>query len=236
MNALLIAGTDTGVGKTVVTMALAAYWQRYCATRRLGIFKPVQCGAGNDRDRFPEGDRSLYHTLLGQQQSIEQINPVYFSAPLAPPIAAAREGKTIRLELIWQQFEQLTQQNEFVLVESFGGLGSPLNRETTMADLAWDWRISAVLVVPVHPGTLAQVTANVALATQARLHLKGIILNCVQPCSNEAIEDWADVNLIQSLTNKPVLGCVPHLTDPTDLDKLTQVAATLELERLLPIL
>jgi len=88
-------------------------------------------------------------------------------------------------------------------------------------------------VLPVKLGAIAQAVANVALARSCSLHLKGIVLNCVQPCSEEKMADWAPINLIQSLTNVPVLGVLPHLADPTDLFKLAQVASDLELERLI---
>ncbi|MBD1862645.1 MULTISPECIES: dethiobiotin synthase [Trichocoleus] len=226
MNALLIAGTDTDAGKTVLTTALAAYWQTYCPTRSLGIMKPIQSGLG---------DRELYLRLFNLNQSIDEITPLYFQAPLAPPLAADREGRKIELELAWKGLETLRQQRDWVLVESLGGLGSPVTHETTVADLAWDWRLPTVLVVPVRLGAIAQAVANVALARQARVHLKGIVLNCTQPRTEQEIEDWAPSDLIQSLTNVPVLGVIPHLTDATDLAKLTEVAANLELERLMPI-
>ena len=87
MNALLITGTDTETGKTVLTTALAAYWQRFVSPS-LGIMKPIQAGIG---------DRELYSQLFTLNQSIDEINPLYFDAPLAPPIAAAKEGRTIDL-------------------------------------------------------------------------------------------------------------------------------------------
>jgi dethiobiotin synthetase len=232
LNALLIAGTDNGVGKTVFTSALAAYWQRYNSSR-LGIFKPVQCGTGHAQAKYPDGDRQLYSQLFDLDQPPDAVNPLYLRASLAPPIAAAREGQHIELEHLWQAFEQLTQQRSFVLVEGWGGLGSPITAETTLADLAWDWRIPVVLVVPVAPSTIPQTVANVALARHARIHLKGIVLNCLHPCHVNDREDWAPVELIQSLTNKPVLGCIPHLVDPTDVNKLAQVASNLEIERIL---
>lgn len=228
MNALLIAGTDTDAGKTVLTTALAAYWQTYCLPHSLGLFKPVQTGTG---------DRELYTRLFPSlNQSPENINPIHFDAPLAPPIAAEREGRRIELEQAWQQLNTLTSQRDFVLIESLGGFGSPVTHETTVADLAWDWRLPAVLVVPVRLGAIAQTVANVALARHARVHLKGIILNCVRPCTEQELADWAPVKLIQSLTQKPVLGCIPYLPDPTDLEKLAQVASTLDLERFMPII
>jgi len=104
-----------------------------------------------------------------------------------------------------------------VLVEALGGLGSPVSEEFTVADLARGG-CQQVLVVPVNWGAIAQAVANVALARLSRVHLKGIVLNCVQPRSEQEIADWAPVELIQSLTT-PVLGCLPHLkTQPTWLN------------------
>jgi dethiobiotin synthetase len=83
-------------------------------------------------------------------------------------------------------------------------------------------------------GAIAQTVANVALARSSGVHLKGIVLNCVQPRSDEEIADWAPIDPIQSLTNVPVLGVLPHLANPTDLVKLAELASDLDLERLLP--
>lgn len=223
MKALLIAGTDTDAGKTVVTSALAAYWLRYQPTRRLGILKPIQTGVG---------DREHYSQMFGYD--LAEVNPVSYAAPLAPPLAAAQEGKIVDLERVWQGFEAMCQTHDFVLVEGLGGLGSPVTHETTVADLAWDWQLPVVLVVPVKLGAIGQAVANVALARQCRLHLKGIVLNCIQPCSTEDIANWAAPELMQSLTQVPVLGCLPYLDYVCDRTTLAQAAATLDLEQLLP--
>jgi dethiobiotin synthetase len=179
------------------------------------------------------GDCELYSRLFARNP--DEVTPLRFDAPLAPPIAAAKEGQRIELEKAWQAFESLRQRYDWVLVEALGGLGSPVTRETTVADLAWDWRLPVVLVVPVRLGAISQAVANIALARISRVHLKGIVLNCTQPCSEEDISNWAPVDLIQSLTGVPVLGCIPYLTDPTDLNRLAQVASGLDLERLLPV-
>jgi dethiobiotin synthetase len=226
MNALLITGTDTDAGKTVLTAALAAYWQVYYPGRKLGILKPLQTGVG---------DRELYHKLFNLDQSLEEITPLHFQAPLAPPVAADKEGRQIELAKAWQGFERLQKQREFVLVEALGGLGSPITHELTVADLARDWRLPAILVVPVRLGAIAQAVANVTLARQSGVNLKGIVLNCVKPCSEQEIADWTPIDLIQSLTNTLVLGVIPYLDEPTDLNKLAQVASNLEIERLMPV-
>jgi dethiobiotin synthetase len=226
LNALLIAGTDTEIGKTVLTTALAAYWQTYQPSRSFGILKLIQAG---------EGDRELYAKLFSLEQSLEEIAPLYFETPLAPPLAAVREDRQIELQVVWQALHTLRQRREWVLVESLGGLGTPVSHEFTVADLAAEWRLPTVLVVPVRLGAISQAVANVALAKLTRVHLKGIILNCIQPRSDREIADWAPSDLIQSLTHIPVLGCLPYLENPTDLAKLAAVASNLDLEQFIKV-
>ncbi|MBW4634748.1 MAG: dethiobiotin synthase [Iphinoe sp. HA4291-MV1] len=224
LNTLLITGTDTEVGKTVLTTALAAYWQKYHSSRSMGIMKLMQSG---------DGDREWYQKLFSLDQSPEELTPLYFQAPLAPPIAAARENRTIDLAAVWQAFTALRQRRDFLFLEALGGLGSPVTDELTVADLAGEWRLPTVLVVPVRLGAIGQAVANVALARQSRVNLKGIILNCVQPRTDTEIADWTPIELIQSLSHIPILGCLPYLDNLTDLSKMAQVASNLDIEQLL---
>ncbi|MBD2142996.1 ATP-dependent dethiobiotin synthetase BioD [Anabaena sp. FACHB-1250] len=223
MKTLLITGTDTEAGKTVVTTALAAYWQKYYPQRSLGIMKPIQSGMG---------DRELYQTLFSLEQSPAEITPLYFQAPLAPPIAAAKENRQVDLAIVWRTLLALQKQRDLVLIESLGGLGSPVTDELTVADLAGEWRLPTILVVPVRLGAIANAVANVALARQTKIALRGIVLNCIQPRQEEEIADLTPVRLIQSLTNIPVLGCVPYVENPQDLEKLAEIAAGLDWETL----
>jgi dethiobiotin synthetase len=220
LNTLLITGTDTDAGKTVLTTALAAYCQKYYSPRSWGVMKPIQSGVG---------DRERYQRLFQLEQTPEEINPLYFQAPLAPPLAAAKENRQVDLAVVWQTLSDLRSRFDFLIVEALGGLGSPVTDELTVADLAGEWRLPTVLVVPVRLGAIAQAVANVALARQTRVNLKGIILNCVQPRSDAEIADWTPPDLIQSLTNTPVLGCIPYLDNLDDLDRLAQVASDLDL-------
>ncbi len=222
---LLITSTDTEAGKTVLTAALAAYGQKYHSKQNWGILKPIQCGTG---------DREFYGELF--DRPIGDINQIYLETPLAPPIAAARSGENIDLGIAWQAFQRMQQQHDFVLVEGIGGLGTPITAELVVADLARDWRLPTVLVVPVKLGSIGSAVANVALARQYNVQLRGIVLNCPQPLSTTEIANLAPSELIQSLTNTPVLGCLPYLPDLHDLDLLAAAAANLELEILLPSL
>lgn len=140
MPSLLIAGSDTSVGKTIVTTLLANYLLDR-ARGSVGIMKPVQSG---------RGDQEYYANNFSQTP--ETICPQYFATPLAVPLAAEREGKRVDLGLLWQTYQDLVAKYQIVLVEGAGGIGSPITWEYTVADLARDWRLPTVLVVPVRLG------------------------------------------------------------------------------------
>lgn len=234
MTVLLIAGTDTDVGKTFVTVALTAYWQKYRLNREnhgqnllsnLSIFKLIQTGVG---------DVELYERLFSEAMGIDIVPPLRFEAPLAPPIAAAKEGKLINLGEVWQKLNEAEQNSELVLVESLGGLGSPVTDELTVGNLAADWRLPTVLVVPVKLGAIAHTVANVALARSLKIDLRGIILNCSQLEAVGRSEDLTPIGLIESLTQIPVIGTLPYAKDWENRDRIAKKVANWDLELILP--
>lgn len=222
---LLITATDTEVGKTVLTTALAAYQQTYLASLTLGLLKLMQCGVG---------DRERYHQLFGASPTIEIGESLSFDAPLAPPIAAELENRWIDLAPIWQTLQALQQRHDLVFVEALGGLGSPITHELTVADLAGQWRLDTILVAPVKLGAIAQIVANIALARERKVNLLGIVLSCQQPVTAVQIAQWTSIKLIESLTQVPVFGILPHLADVDDEAQLSAAAAGLILDRILP--
>lgn len=224
MPSLFVVGTDTDAGKTVLVTALFAYFQNYVPNRSVALLKPIQSGSG---------DRELYQRLFQLSQTIDEINPLYFTAPLAPPIAAAQEQRHIEIERAWTTYASLTQRYDWVLVEGVGSLGSPMTGQTTGADLAADWRLPIVIVVPVRLGAIGQVVAAVALAERSNLQILGIVRSCVVDCSDQEIENWASQDLIETLTGIQVLGTLPYLADSEDIVALAQAASNLDLELLL---
>ena len=235
MSSLLIAGTDTDVGKTFVTASLVSYWQKYQSNLSLGLLKLMQTG---------QGDRELYQQLFGHLDSVEIVTPLSFDAPLAPPIAAELAGEDIDLAIVWNSFTSLEQKQDFVLIEALGGLGSPVTNELIVGNLAAEWRLPTVLVVPIKLGAIAQTVANVALARSLNINLRGIILSCTSSFDAPAKpEQLAPINLIQSLTQTPILGVLPYIQDLREQDKLaattqclalSEIASNWDLELILP--
>lgn len=222
---LLVAGCDTEVGKTVTTSILAAYWARHYGDRPLGLIKLMQTGIGDDEH---------YRALFASQTTWDLVTPLKFATPVAPPIAAEREGKAIDLAVVWQTLQQLQASHDRVLAEGLGSLGSPVTDELTVADIAGLWRLESVLVVPVKLGAMGQAIAQVALARQTKVPLKGLVLSCGSPEAVERLEDWASPSMLTQFTGLPVLGVIPYLTEAerVDLDVLASVAATFDLEQL----
>ena len=149
-------------------------------------------------------------------------------------MAAALEGKRVDLAKAWQAVAQLQAERDWVIVEGAGGLGSPVTAELTVADIATQWRLPTVLVVPIKLGSIADAVASVALANQKRVELLGIVLSCTEPCTQEQLERWAPAYMIERLTQVPILGTLPYLRQVRDLSALSDAAAQLDLERIMP--
>lgn len=215
MSNWMILGTDTGAGKTIVTTALAAYWLRHLHGS-IAIFKPVQCGIG---------DQEHYRTVFAE--TLKVVVDQHFDLGIAPPLAAAQAGTAVDLASLWQRYQQLGATHDLVLIEGVGGLGCPLTWDYTVANLARDWRLPALLVAPIRLGAIGQLVAAAHYARSLGLKLRGIVLCEVTRNSSPQL---ADRHLIENLCHLPVLGTIPHLEDLLDLDGLARAAAQLWLE------
>ncbi|MCS6959281.1 MAG: dethiobiotin synthase [Pseudanabaenaceae cyanobacterium SKYGB_i_bin29] len=219
MPSLLITGSDTSVGKTIVTTLLASYLlDRY--PQQVALYKPVQSG---------RGDWEYYAEQIAKHQPREEICAQKFALPLAIPLAAEREGKQVDWQLLWQGYQRLVQKYQIVLVEGAGGIGSPVTWEWTVADMAREWQLPTVIVVPVKLGSMTQSIAACALAREAKVDVRGIIFNCVQPYTEEEIYDFVAPDRLPLLTRVPILGFVPALETRPTPGELKQIVANLDL-------
>ena len=191
-----VTATDTGVGKTFITAALATALR--ARGRDVAVFKPVQSGATADD---PSGDA----VLLG-------ADCVYgFAASLAPLVAARAEGRTIELEPILARARELAHEHELLLVEGAGGLLVPLADKLDLADLAVALGLPLVVVARAGLGTVNHTLLTIEAARARGLELAGVVLN------GESDESTADnATLIEAGSGVRVLAQVPRLADPTD--------------------
>ena len=234
-NSLLITGTNTNVGKTFVAISLVYYLQKYYSNISLGLLKLMQTGTG-DRELYDKLFGNLEHSnVISPSPSIKIATPLHFQAPLAPPIAAQMENKKIDLSIVWQCLSKLQEQQDLVVIEALGGLGSPVTNELTVANIAADWRLSTILVVPIQLGAISQAVSNVALAKSLNINLRGIILSCCEFYDQATkLDNLTPVDLIESLTQVSVLGILPYIEDLTKGNYLAKIVSDWDCKLIFP--
>ena len=208
MPGLLITGTDTGVGKTLVACGLAA-----CLTaggRTAGVLKPVETGCMMRDGRLYPEDAALLASFAGSLAPLDELCPYRFEPPLAPGVAADQAGVSIRPERIVSLFERISQQHDTVLVEGAGGLLVPLVDRYTFADLARDLDIPLLVVVGSKLGALNHTLLTLSYAQTHSLPLKGYIMNHPMPSRDPATRTNSET--LARLTDVACLGSIPHLS------------------------
>ncbi len=168
MGAVLITGTDTGVGKTFITYNLA----RALIDKgvKVGCFKPIETYV---RD-VPEDGATLSDAT---GQPVDEIVPVRYSLPLSPYAAKIEEGRDFSLEELRDRFEGLKSKYDILLVEGAGGIAVPIKGRYTYADLAKDWGLPIVIVARAGLGTLNHTFLTWHYAKSIGLEILGIVLN-----------------------------------------------------------
>jgi dethiobiotin synthetase len=141
-----VTGTDTGVGKTVLTALLTR------ALRRVGVrvaaLKPL-CSGGRD-------DAHVLHAALDGALTLDEINPWHFRAPLAPVLAARQEGRRVRLAQVLTHVRQVRKRFDVVLIEGAGGLLSPLGEGFSSRELMVALKATPVIVCSDRLGAVNQ--------------------------------------------------------------------------------
>lgn len=198
---LFITGTDTGVGKTTVAVALMRALQ--ARGLRVAGMKPVASGCV----RTPDGLRNDDAVKLLTQSSValpyEWINPFAFEPPIAPHIAAEIIGETIDIRLIRDRYTKIAAQVDVVIVEGAGGWLVPINDTQTMADVAIALSLPVINVVAIHLGCLnhALLTHN-AIAASGATQI-GWVANVID---RKALMMEENIAALRQRTNADCLG------------------------------
>jgi dethiobiotin synthetase len=161
-----VTGTDTGVGKTLVSCALLHAFA--LQGMRVAGFKPVAAGIDSEGHN---DDVVRLRAVSTMQLGYEQVNPYCFREAIAPHIAARNESTFIELPRILNVYRDLAAQCDMVIVEGAGGFLVPLNNKQTGADLAKELGLQVILVVGMRLGCL-----NHALLTVEAIGARGLIL------------------------------------------------------------
>jgi dethiobiotin synthetase len=205
---IFITGTDTGVGKTVVTAALARLL--YLRGIRVGVMKPVTSGCREVGGRLVSEDAELLAWAAGSHHASTDVAPYLLREPLAPSVAAAHDGVAIDFDVIAASFARLAAHHDVVLVEGAGGLMVPLAGELLVADLVV--RLDLPLLVVARPalGTVNHTILTCRMARHHGIDLRGAVINGY-PQTPDPAEESAP-RLIETLCGAPLLGVLPRQT------------------------
>jgi dethiobiotin synthetase len=209
MPGLFLVGTDTGVGKTVVTAAIVRSLR--ARGELVTVCKPVATGAELDGDGYVAEDTRRLADAAGHTD-YRRVTPWAFPEPAAPPLAARLAGVELVLEAIAGQVKSAADPEALILVEGVGGLLCPLTERETVADLAALLKWPLIVVARRSLGTLNHTLLTLEVARQRRLPLAGLIVNETTPVQSLAEE--ANVDELGKRITVPLLAVVPFQANP----------------------
>jgi dethiobiotin synthetase len=204
---VFVTGTDTGIGKTVVSAALGLCAQRQ--GRSAVCLKPGQTGD----DGSITGDAEFCQMVLGTNEPIDTISPFRLRDPLAPAVAAAREGVRLDPAVVRDAYDDLAGRYDTVIVEGAGGLLVPFSDGVSMADLAALLDLPVLVVARPGLGTLNHILLTLESAHRRGLTVIGVVI-CGFP-ADPTLDALTNPAALARLTPVPLLGVIRH--DP-DID------------------
>ena len=216
-----ITGTDTDVGKTIVTYVLGALFQE--KGYDIGVMKPIQC-SGNDAAFLKEN--------LRLKDSPLEINPYYAKEPLSPNLAFSRAKKTIDQKKIISSFKALYKKHDVMLVEGAGGLLVPIKNNYLMSDLAKDLDLEVIIVSRLGLGSINHTLLTIEQARECGLSVKGVIFSDASG-KVKGIPEKTNPSIIKKFGNVPILGTIPFLKSKKKSDVLKKCKGKIDIDTIL---
>ncbi|MBD8006479.1 dethiobiotin synthase [Bacillus norwichensis] len=206
MKGFFVTGTDTDVGKTIISCGLAAVLKE--RGKNIGVFKPLLSGISRDD---PSSDTSLLKQMSQTSLSHEDITPFEFKEPLAPYVAGKLESRNIKVEEVLDHWDQVKNRHEYFIVEGAGGISVPLGEGFLVSDLIKALHLPAIIVARPDLGTFNHTFLTVQYAKSQGIYIVGIIINGISDHPSTA--EKSNPELIEEYCGVPVLGIVPKLKD-----------------------
>jgi len=218
-----INGSDTGIGKTVVTCALAA--RARVLGLRVAAMKPIESGVVERpvSDHGLASDADRLRAAAGSTQPLSVVRPYVLEEPLAPMIAAERANLSIDFAVLDAALARIEQDAEVVLVEGAGGLLVPITANVSYLDLFARWQLPLLLVAGNKLGVLNHVLLTVRAAEAMGVPVRAIVLTALSDHDATVAEATNFDALVTLLPHYTILR-FPWVDRPDDLDALAAAA------------
>ena len=220
MPFLFIAGTDTNVGKTIVTRALLQTLAQYDVP--VVPYKPIACGGAEElptelpRDDYASEDNSDVLTLLNSTTApvkYREINSYTFIHSSTPVFAALDAVRHIHVEKLNEDLNRLKEKYENVLVEGTYGWLTPINKSWSFADWVQQNKMPVILVVGIKEGCANHALLTAKAIKESGVPLIGWIANRINPGLRHYVEL---VEMLNQKINAPLLGQIPYIGHPEE--------------------
>ena len=208
MPGLFITGTDTGVGKTVVTAAILAWLKD--RTVSAGVMKPIETGVDPECSSAANSDALFLMECGSIPDDLSEVSPIRLKAPASPFQAARMENRALDSSTLLTAYRTLASRYEWMLVEGIGGVRVPITANYQVLDLMSDLGLPAVVVSRYRLGTLNHTLMTLNTLKQRQIPIRGVVFNHTEPGDLDPVEQ-EQPSLIQELTGIPVLGEFPYM-------------------------
>lgn len=209
---LFITGTDTGVGKTVIAGAIAAWFRQRGS--RVAVLKPVATGCERRREGLVSPDAEFLAHCADSPHPLDLICPQRYVEPLAPAVAAERTGQPLDWTAVQRSIDSMSRDSDLLIVEGVGGVMVPLDDRHTVLDLARWLALPSVVVARAGLGTINHTLLTLA-ALRPVAKVAGVVVNRY-PSENAGAAEETNPRMISKWGSVPVLCISPE--DPLSAD------------------
>ncbi len=215
-SSLFVVGTDTDVGKTIVTALLALHFQARGVD--VGVMKPFASGCEISDEKLESADARFLKKVSGGADEMGEINPARWLEPLTPFVAAQRENDASDY---WSRARAmlgvLQARHEMMIVEGVGGLLAPIAKRDgkILSNLDWakECEMPVVLVARRGLGTINHALLTVGVLRAHDVQIKGLVFCDAGPIPENDVAAQTSPALIAEISGLPILGFVPFLED-----------------------
>lgn len=218
MKAFFITGTDTGVGKTVITAGLAGSMRKLGIN--VGVMKPIATGI-QQKTGFKSSDVAVIVSASSTKDSEDLINPVFLPIPTSPYDATKLLSIPIDMQSILEKFTRLLSVHEVLLVEGIGGIMTPIAKNFFVADMIKTMDIETIIVTRASIGTLNHTMLTYQMCKDYDIKVKGLIINNFDE-KGTAAEKNSPITL-HEISGLDILGVVPFIKDYTEIDTMIEL-------------
>ena len=207
---LFITGTDTGVGKTVVTGAIGAALAGRGVTP--GVFKPIATGCRLTREGLVSQDVEFLAHCTDSSLPLPHINPIRYQPSVAPLVAIERSERPVDWEALQLAYDNVIAGSDAVLVEGIGGVLVPIESDYLVLDLMVDMAIPVLIVAASRLGMINHTLMTLEICRARGLEIAGVIVNGYRP-ENASLAEETNPRVISEVGQVQILAVIPYDKD-----------------------